>query len=66
MTTPHMNLLRWALSGLLWADFEKASGSVLAALQPYWPAEAAAALRRGGFKIRYTKYDWSLNQAPRP
>lgn len=44
------------------ADFGKTSGSVLAALSPYWPEEAAAALRRGDFKIRYTDYDWSLNE----
>jgi hypothetical protein len=44
------------------ADFEKKSGSVLAALKPYWPKEAAAALAKDGFKIRYTDYDWALNQ----
>lgn len=44
------------------ADFEAASGSVLAALKPYWPA-AAAALVEDNFKIRYTDYDWSLNEA---
>jgi hypothetical protein len=43
------------------ADFEKKSGSVLAALKTYWPAEAAAALASGGFRIRYTDYNWSLN-----
>jgi hypothetical protein len=45
------------------SDFEKQAGSVLAALNPYWPEEAAAALARGDFKIRYTDYDWSLNQS---
>ena len=45
-------------------DFEKNSGSVLAALQSYWPKDAAAALEKGGFKIRYTEYDWSLNDPP--
>ena len=44
------------------AEFEKQSGSVLAALKPYWPEEAAAALGTGDFKIRYTDYDWSLNE----
>lgn len=44
-------------------DFEKKSGSVLAALKPYWPKEAAAALTKGDFKVRYTDYDWSLNQS---
>ena len=45
------------------ADFEKQSGSVLAALKPYWPPVAAAALGQGGFKVRYTDYDWSLNES---
>ena len=45
------------------ADFEKRSGSVLAALKPYWPAAAASSLSLGGFKIRYTGYDWSLNES---
>jgi hypothetical protein len=43
-------------------DFEKKSGSVLAALKPYWPEKSAAALAKGDFKIRYTDYDWSLNE----
>jgi hypothetical protein len=43
-------------------DFEKKSGSVLAALKPYWPKAAAAALANESFKIRYTDYDWSLNE----
>jgi hypothetical protein len=41
------------------ADFEKKHGSVLAALQPYWPKASASAHAQGGFKIRYTDYDWS-------
>lgn len=40
-------------------DFEKKSGSVLAALKPYWPGKATDT---DGFKIRYTDYDWSLNE----
>ena len=40
-------------------DFEKKSGSVLAALKPYWPGKAVAT---DDFKIRYTDYDWSLNE----
>ena len=40
-------------------DFEKKSGSVLAVLKPYWPGKAIAT---DGFKIRYTDYDWSLNE----
>jgi hypothetical protein len=41
-------------------DFEKKSGSVLAALKPYWPGEPAAGY--ANFKIRHTDYDWSLNK----
>ena len=40
-------------------DFEKKSGSVLAALKPYWPVKVVAT---DDFKIRYTGYDWSLNE----
>ena len=40
-------------------DFEKKSGSVLAVLKPYWPGKATAT---DDFKIRYTDYDWSLNE----
>lgn len=40
-------------------DFEKASGSVLAALKPWWPGKPSAGYEQ--FKIRYTDYDWSLN-----
>ena len=41
-------------------DFEKKSGSVLAALKPYWPGKPAAGYEN--FKIRHTDYDWSLNE----
>ena len=41
-------------------DFEKKSGSVLAALKPYWPAKPVAGYEE--FEIRYTGYDWSLNE----
>lgn len=44
-------------------DFEKKSGSVLAALKPYWPAKSGTAGYED-FKIRYTDYDWSLNEQP--
>jgi hypothetical protein len=47
------------------ADFEKKHGSVLAALQPYWPKIPAAPAAGDGFRIRYTDYDWSLNQTTR-
>jgi hypothetical protein len=42
-------------------DFEKQSGSVLAALKPYWPGKPPADLASGAFRIRYTDYNWSLN-----
>jgi hypothetical protein len=41
-------------------DFEKKSGSVLAALKPYWPSKPVAGYEH--FQIRYTDYDWSLNE----
>ena len=47
------------------ADFEKKHGSVLAALEPYWPKASVGALAQGHFKIRYSDYDWSLNQTTR-
>ena len=28
---------------------------------PYLPADAAAEVKKGGFKMEYTEYDWSLN-----
>ncbi|MEO6035617.1 MAG: DUF547 domain-containing protein [Verrucomicrobiota bacterium] len=42
-------------------DFEAKSGSVLKFLTPYFPEKDRNALAAGGFKIRYTDYDWSLN-----
>ena len=44
-------------------DFEKQSGSVLKFIQPYLPEPARAAVARGGFKISYTDYDWTLNDS---
>jgi len=46
-------------------DFEKKHGSVLTALQPYWPKTPAAPATGDGYRIRYTDYDWSLNQTTR-
>ncbi|RME92606.1 MAG: DUF547 domain-containing protein [Verrucomicrobia bacterium] len=43
-------------------DFEKAAGSVTAFLRPYWPPEVAATID-DRFRLRYTDYDWSLNDA---
>lgn len=48
-------ILKWYGS-----DFEKKHGSVLAALKPYWAGKPAAGYE--DFKIRYTDYDWSLNE----
>jgi len=44
-------------------DFVNKSGSVLAFVQPYFPLETTRALLKGGFKIRYTDYNWSLNDS---
>lgn len=46
-------------------DFGRDTDSVLRALKPYWPKASAAALSKGGFRIRYTDYDWSLNEQRR-
>jgi len=44
-------------------DFEAAAGSVEKFVTPFFPETARGALAAGGFKIRYTDYDWSLNDA---
>jgi hypothetical protein len=43
-------------------DFEKKLGSVLKVLQPYWLDKERVAADAGNFKVRYTVYDWSLNE----
>lgn len=43
-------------------DFEAKSGSVLSAIRPFWPSSNIAALDLPGLKVRYTDYDWSLNE----
>ena len=43
-------------------DFEKKSGSVLKFVEPYFPESVQPELRKGGFRIKYTDYDWSLNE----
>jgi hypothetical protein len=45
-------------------DFVKKHGSVLAALKPYWP-KSEAGLVGDNFKVRYTDYDWTLNDRNR-
>jgi hypothetical protein len=47
-------------------DFEKQSGSVLKFVALFYLAGVQEELKKGGFKIRYTDYDWSLNEASRP
>ncbi|MEK7684928.1 MAG: DUF547 domain-containing protein [Verrucomicrobiota bacterium] len=46
-------------------DFEKHSGSVLTFIEPYLPEADRRALAGHGLKIRYTDYDWSLNDRPK-
>ena len=46
-------------------DFQKKAGSVLKFIQPYWPEDERAELKKLGvsnFQIRYTDYDWLLNK----
>lgn len=42
-------------------DFEAKSGTVLKFLEPHFSEKNRKVLAGGGFKIRYTDYDWSLN-----
>lgn len=43
-------------------DFETQAGSILKFIEPFWPEQARQTLASGGeFEIRYTDYDWSLN-----
>lgn len=44
-------------------DFRKKTGTVLAFVQPYFPPEVSRELLKGGYKIEYTHYDWSLNDS---
>ncbi|MGH7958807.1 MAG: DUF547 domain-containing protein [Opitutaceae bacterium] len=44
-------------------DFEAAAGSVEKFVTPFLPEPARRALAAGDCKIRYTDYDWSLNDA---
>lgn len=46
-------------------DFEKKSGSVLKFAEAFLPVKDRQALATGGFKIKYTDYDWSLNDQAR-
>ena len=42
-------------------DFDRHAGSVLAALKPHWPELPTVT---DGFRIRFTEYDWTLNDRP--
>ena len=42
-------------------DFVKKSGSVEKFVAPYFNDKDRAVIQRGGLKIKYTEYDWSLN-----
>jgi len=47
-------------------DFEKKSGSVVAFVTPFFaPADQSVLRTRRDLKIRYTDYDWSLNDLKR-
>jgi hypothetical protein len=43
------------------ADFEKKSGSALNFIEPFLSENARLAVAKGDFKVRFTDYDWSLN-----
>ena len=42
-------------------DFGKGDAEIIRFVADYFPPKTAEALRVGGFKIRYTEYDWSAN-----
>lgn len=44
-------------------DFEKKSGTVLDFVRRFFPKAVQTELAKGSFRIRYTDYDWSLNDA---
>jgi hypothetical protein len=47
-------------------DFDKHSGSVVKFITPFFPADVRRDLAAARtFEIRYTDYDWSLNDKPR-
>ena len=43
-------------------DFGKDDAAIIQFVADFFPPETAEALRGGGFKVRYTKYDWSANK----
>lgn len=42
-------------------DFEKKSGSVIRFIKAYWLPEISTKITGENYEIRYTSYDWSLN-----
>lgn len=46
-------------------DFEQKSGSILRFVEPYLSEQDRRTVSNGDFKIRYTDYDWSLNDQTR-
>jgi len=44
-------------------DFARGAGSVPRFIANYYPPGVKAELDKGGFRIKYTEYDWSLNDA---
>ena len=42
-------------------DFTRKGGSVISLILPYLSDDVAGEVKKGGFKIVYTEYDWSLN-----
>lgn len=43
-------------------DFDKKAGGVQDSVRPYFPEAAAKSLAADRYKVRYTDYDWSLNE----
>jgi hypothetical protein len=46
-------------------DFEKKAGSVLKFAAPFFPPDVKEEMNKTAFKVRYTDYDWSLNDTSR-
>ncbi len=46
------------------SDFEAKGGNVLSFIRPYWPKSTVAMLEAADSKVRYTEYDWTLNEQP--
>ena len=46
------------------SDFTVQGKTLVEAITPYLQPQDAEAVKTGGFKVRFQKYDWSLNAAP--